>query len=231
MEKRVKTGISGFDKVIEGGLITNSINLISGGAGTGKTIFCLQYLYNGAKDFDEKGMYISFEESEEELKSDVEGLGLNFELVADKVKFIHVPIYDLNDFLSLLRLEVEKFKPKRVVIDPMSAFAMPMEDDFERRKQILKVKETLKELNCTSMLSSEIPSDSISGADSAGKFSRFEIEEFLCDSVIVLHYAGLGGESDRAIRVVKMRKTNHIRGPVPMVIGKGGMKVLGTKYT
>lgn len=230
MVKRVKTGIQGFDKIIDGGLVDNSINLISGGAGTGKTIFCLQYLLNGAKEYNEKGLYISFEESEEELKSDVEGLGLSFSTLANKVKFIYVPVYTVYNLLFALKREVSLFGPKRVVVDPMSAFVMPLEDDFERRKQIFKMKETLKVLNCTSILTSEIPSDGISGSDSIGKFSRFEIEEFLCDSVIVLHYAGLGGESDRAIRVVKMRKTNHVRGPVPMSIGKGGIRVLGLKY-
>ena len=59
-----------------------------------------------------------------------------------------------------------------------------------------------------------------------GKISRYEVEEFLCDSVIVLYYAGIGGASDRAIRVIKMRRTNHKRGPVPMEIGKSGLKIL-----
>ena len=70
MLKRIKTGVPGFDKLIEGGLIQNSVNLLSGGTGTGKTIFCLQFLYSGAKESNEKGIYISFEESSEDLKSD-----------------------------------------------------------------------------------------------------------------------------------------------------------------
>jgi len=52
----------------------------------------------------------------------------------------------------------------------------------------------------------------------------------LCDSLIILHYAGIGGESDRAIRIIKMRQTNHVRGPIPMSIGKSGISVLKTKY-
>ena len=226
MMNRVKTGVPGFDKVIEGGLIDKSINLLSGGTGTGKTIFCLQFLFSGAKQFKEKGIYVTFEESENDLRADAAELGFSFEKLSNEVKFVHIPPYNLSDFLSVLKDEVLMFEAKRVVIDPLSAVAMPMEDDFERRKQIYKVKEILKSLNCTSILTSEVTSEGTMASELMGKFSRFEIEEFMCDSVTVLYYAGIGGESDRAIRVVKMRKTNHIRGPVPMEIGNNGIKVL-----
>ena len=230
MLERIKTGIPGFDNIIQGGLIPNSVNLLSGGTGTGKTIFCLQFLINGAKQFNEKGIYLSFEETEEDLKADVKELGLNFDGIANKLKVIYVPIYSITDFIAMLNEEVFSFKPKRVVIDSVSALAMPMEGDFERRKQIFKVRETLKVLNCTSVLTSEIPSESSAVSEYGGSFSRYGLEEFLCDSVITLHYAGIGGESDRAIRVVKMRRTDHIRGPVPMEIGKMGISVSKLKH-
>lgn len=228
MIKRIRTGIPGLDKLIEGGLVSNSVNLLSGGTGTGKTIFGMQFLFYGAKDLNEKGVYISFEESEEELKADASEIGFNFEELSGKVKFVYIPPYNITNFLNVLKEEILMFDPKRVVIDSISALVMPMEDDFERRKQVFKVKESLKSLNCTSLLISEVPAE---GSDSelAGRFSRFEIEEFLCDSVIVLYYAGIGGESDRAIRVIKMRRTAHERGPVPMEIGRFGMRVLSGK--
>lgn len=228
MIKRMNTGIPGFDKVVEGGLVSNSVNLLSGGTGTGKTIFCLQFLYYGAKELNEKGVYISFEESEEELKADAAEIGFNFEALSGKVKFVYIPPYNITNFLNVLKEEILIFDPKRVVIDSMSALAMPMEDDFERRKQIFKIREALKSLNCTSILVSEVPAE---GSDSglAARFSRFDVEEFLCDSVIVLYYAGIGGESDRAIRVIKMRRTAHKREPIPMEIGKLGIRVLSGK--
>ena len=256
MVERVRTGIPGFDKVIGGGFIKNSVNLLCGGTGTGKTIFCLQYILNGAKQYNERGFYISFEETEKDLKSDIEGLGLISEVLKDdkelkkklkstirshglefekfssdveffgETKFMYVPVYDVSNFESMLRKELSKFKPKRVVIDSISAIAMPMEDDFERRKQIFKVIETLKNMNCTTVLVSETPGESAEGSE----FSRFGVEEFLADSVIVLHYAGIGGQSDRAIRVIKMRRTNHKRGPVPMEIKKSGITVSKSKY-
>ncbi len=226
MLKRIKTGIQGFDKMIEGGFIQNSVNLLSGGTGTGKTIFCLQFLHNGAKELNEKGIYISFEESTDDLKSDAAELGLNFDELSGNVKFMHIPPYDMGSFLSVLKEEILMFDPKRLVLDSVSALSMTMEDDFEIRKQIFKIKEMLKSLNCTSILVSEAPAESGMSSEMGGKVSRYEIEEFLCDSVIALYYAGIGGVSDRAIRVIKMRKTNHKRGPVPMEIGKLGLKVL-----
>jgi circadian clock protein KaiC len=229
MTERVPTGIKGMDGIIGGGFIKNSVNLLSGGTGTGKTIFSLQFIFNGAKHFNERGIYVSFEECEEDLREDVASLGFNFDEVGEKIKFIYIPPYSISDFITLLRENIAEFRPQRVVIDSLSALAMPMEDNFERKKEIFRIRETLKESNCTTILTSEIP-----GAgpmvEAGGKFSRFGVEEFLCDAVMVLHYAGLGGETDRAVRVVKMRKTNHRRGPIAIIIGENGVEVTDAKY-
>jgi len=231
MVKRIKTGIPGFDKVIQGGFIENSVNLLSGGPGTGKTIFSLQFILNGAKLYNEKGLYISFQETEEELKADLAGFGLNFDGLSHKVKFIYLPLYSVVNFSSLLSNEVASFKPKRIVIDSISALTMPMEDDFERRKQVYKIRESLKSMNYTSIITSELANESGTFSESMGATSNLGGEEqFLSDSFIVLYYAGIGGESDRAINVVKMRRTNHLRGPVPMQIGKTGLKVLKANF-
>ena len=229
MMERIKTGLPGFDKLIEGGFVENSVNLMCGGTGTGKTIFSMQFLLNGAKDYNEKGIYFSLEETEENIRADASAIGLDFSKVSSKIKFVYITPYSSFDFISTIKDEIQKFKAKRVVVDSISALVMPLEDDFERRKQIFILRDTLKEMNCTSLCVSEVLSDSI-GLDTMGTFSRYNIEEFLCDSVIVLHYAGIGGESDRAIRVVKMRRTNHIKGPVPIVIEKGGIRVSKSKF-
>ncbi len=227
--QRIKTGIAGFDSVVDGGLVKNSINLVSGGPGAGKTIFCMQFILSGARDFGEKGVYISFEETEEELKADVEGLGMNFVDVEDKVKFLYYPIWpsDISKFPSILKDQIALFEPSRIVIDSVSALGLPMEDDYERRKQIFRVKDILKNSGATSLLTSEAQNESSMGEENNG--SKFGMEEFLTDSVIMLHYAGIGGEADRAIRVIKMRRTKHARGPVPMTIDKTGVKVFKSK--
>lgn len=223
---RVKTGVPGFDELISGGLVRNSLNLLSGGAGTGKTIFALQFLLNGAKLYNERGVYITLEETEAELKADMAALGVSLDDKNIQLKFL--PIYEINNFEHFIETEIVNFRPKRVVIDSLTALAMPMEDNFERRKEIYKLKELLKKADCTSLLICEVSSSADS--ETLSDISKYGIEEFVCDGIVMLHYAGIGGDADRAIRVVKMRRTKHIRGPVPIEIDKLGIKVTRGKF-
>lgn len=231
--KRIQTGIPGFDDVIEGGLVSNSVNLISGGTGTGKTIFCLQFLWNGVTKFNDDCTYISFEENEENLKEDAKIFGWNFDDIKGKNKgkctFCYIPPYTIRDFESMVIERVSKSKSKRVVIDSVSSLDMMLEDNFEMRKGIYRLIDQLKKLNCTALMTSEIPSEASLHSDTSGNLSRFGVVEFACDSVISFHYAGLGGLSDRAIRIVKMRRTKHVRSPLPMEIAKNGIRVLSRK--
>ena len=129
----------------------------------------------------------------------------------------------------MLEEEVKNLNAKRVVIDPTSILGMGLENDFEVRKQLYSLSLKLKKLDCTSLLTSEIVGDAPI-SEGVGKLSRFDVEEFVCDGVITMHYAGLGGVGDRAIRVVKMRKTDHVKGPVPIKITNEGIKVISKKY-
>jgi circadian clock protein KaiC len=219
MGEKVKTGIPGFDEIVSGGLVKNSVNLISGGAGTGKTIFCMSYLFNGAKNFGEKGMYISFEESEADLKADVAQFGINFDELSQKVKFVYLAPYDLVDFIKVLNNELFDFKPSRVVIDSLSALVMTMEDDFERRKEIFQLIRILKSSQCTSLLVSE----KMDAGD--GMLSRYGIEEFLTDSLILLNFESIGSTYSRTLSVRKMRKTKHSEEVHPIEISDKGICV------
>ena len=83
---RVQVGIPGFDALCSGGLIKNSVNLLSGGAGTGKSVFALQFLYNGITQFGEKGLYISFEEDLDDLREDAKVFGMDFYQLEEEKK-------------------------------------------------------------------------------------------------------------------------------------------------
>ena len=230
VDTRIPTGIPGLDEHIGGGFVPDSVNLISGGTGTGKSTFCLQYLYNGAKIYGEKGLYISLEETPESLKADVRQIGIELDSVSGNVVFVYLNPYDVKDFIIVLGEYLEKFRPARVVVDSLSALEMHADTDFERKKQIYRISELLKRFGCTSLLISEIPSESAMGSESVSRFSKFGIEEFLCDGVIALYYAGIGGDADRALRIIKMRRSNHTRSPIPMSIGSGGIKLSSEKY-
>jgi len=222
---RVSSGIPGLDRRIGGGFIRGSVNLISGGAGTGKTIFALQFLQDGIQK-GELGLFISMEEDLSELKDDAKSFGWDFDRYEQQgtVKFMYFYPYDLSDFQSQLISEITKIGAVRVVIDSTSVFGMALEDEYEVRKQLYAFASQLKRLNCTTILTSEIVGDQALANSSS--FSRFGVEEFVSDSVITLYYAGLGGENDRALRIIKMRRTNQEKGVIPFRIGSRGIEVL-----
>ncbi len=227
---RVPTGIPGFDKLCSGGLINGSVNLISGGPGTGKTAFVAQFLYYGAVEYGEKGLYVSFEEDLDNLKRDMKEFGWDFDALerSGMVQFVYFGPYETTDLQARLIREISRINAKRVVIDSISVFAMGLKSNYDIRKEIYSLAALLKRLNCTSMLTSEIVGD-LAESGNYNSLSRYGVEEFICDSVIALHYAGIGGKGDRALRIVKMRRTNHKKGVISMDITDKGIAVYPEK--
>ncbi len=220
MAERIKSGIPGLDEAIGGGLIKNSINLISGGPGAGKSIFSLSFIYFGALKYKEKGMYITFDESVEDLKNDALEFKWDFEPLEKQglVRFVYIHPYEV-ELNKKIQEEIVAFSPRRVVLDSISTLSMAFEDAYEVRKELYKLAFFLKRMNITAILTSEFQSEKDS-------FSRYGVEEYVADSVFVLHYGGFGGETDRTIRIIKMRRSSHIDGPIPIEINRKGLHVL-----
>jgi circadian clock protein KaiC len=227
---RIPTCIPGFDKLIQGGFVKGSINLVSGGPGSGKTIFALQYIYNGVKDFDENGLFMSFEENVSTLKEDAALFGWDFDKLErdGSCTFFSMQPFTNPDLRSNIVAVVKKKGIKRVVIDSISIFSMALKDDSYRiRKEFYSLTDLLRGLGCTIVVTAEIPGEpALDIAAGGASLSRDGIIEFVADSVVTLHNSGLGGETDRAIRVLKMRRTNHEKAPTPMKITDDGMVVL-----
>ena len=228
--ERIKTYIPGLDQHIEGGLVRNSVNLLSGGPGTGKTIFAMQFLYGGAQKNNENGLFVSFEEEFDNLLGDAKVFHWDFDKMQQDGKCVFLSCKPLEEPNLQTRMQelIQKYKVKRVVIDSISIFSMMFKDDAYRiRKEFYKLARFLKDQGCTILLTAEItgeaPLDITAGG---GALSRDGIIEFIADSVITLHNSGIGGEGDRAIRVLKMRRTAHTKGPVPMHITEKGMEIL-----
>lgn len=215
---RTATGIDGLDEMVTGGLPKNSLTLLTGTCGTGKTTFCAQFLYNGATRFGEKGVYISFEENPEIVKMDMKQFGMDFDtLEAErKVVFIKYDPYHIEDIFDIIESNVRLIGAKRVCIDSISALGLYVRDIPELRRMIFNLGMTLRKLNCTSIITSEIPPGS-SG------ISRFGVEEFISDSVIVLYYFKTETTFTRAITIWKMRATNHSKKIHPYEIGERGV--------
>ncbi len=213
--ERIKTGIPGLDKLIQGGFVKGSAVLISGGTGAGKTIFCLQYLWEGLKN-GEPGIYITLEESSDEIKKDALVFGLDFEKYQKKGKF---KIIEKNVFEDpdLEFFDIDKLKVRRIVIDSISLLAIMISDQASLRNRLLELIRSLKKRNATILLTSERVDDNL---------SRLGVEEFLVDGVVVLDFTPIGPQAGRSLFIRKMRRTKHSEDIHPIEISKRGIKVL-----
>ena len=218
--ERVETGVTGLDKIINGGFIPGSAVLLTGGAGTGKTIFSGQFLFHGLKK-GENGVYITFEETPDEIKEDFLEFGWDLAPFEKKGNVIieYKDPFEIADISSVLVDEISRLKAKRVVIDSASIFGMFLKDEHDIRKRLYKLIQLIKSTGATTILTSEIPE----GSD---RLSRFGVEEFVVDGVIVLRYVPMGKMTQRTIEVRKMRKTNINEGTYGFEFGKNGVKIV-----
>lgn len=195
--KRLKTGMVGLDPLIEGGIPEGSIVLISGTPGTGKTIFGLQFLYEGAKK-GEMGIFISFEQDRNDLLRQASRFGWDLDALekANKVKIVTMWPSSFDEVMTKI-FKCLYYKPKRLVIDSITSITYNMKDN---REAIHKIAEKMKSTGLTAILTSEL----LSGADG---FSRDGISEFVSDGVILLKSLEVAGEQKNIIRVEKLRST------------------------
>jgi KaiC/GvpD/RAD55 family RecA-like ATPase len=233
---RVKTLIEGFDELIEGGFPEGRSFLISGGAGTGKTIFATQFIVNGAL-MDEPGIYLTLDERPELIREDMLRFGMNLRQLEDsgKIQIIDGTIakvgipsdeefslpatgFDLDKLLLELMRAIKKIRAKRVVIDSIPALGLNFESDHEVRKAVLKLVYLLSRAGVTTIMTTEIN-------EGSNQFGKYGVEEFVADGVIILHYMGIGTQSNRTLHIRKMRATKHSEDLHPIEINSKGIKI------
>lgn len=218
--KRVPSGIPGLDSLIEGGLIQGSTYLLTGGTGTGKTIFGTQFLWHGLQK-GETGVYITLEEDPVDIKDDVSHFGWDFEKFEKKglCRIIYHDPAQVNNLGSLITTELSTLKARRLVIDSTAVIGLTIEKPSLIRRKLIGLVNVLKRHDgCTALIISEIPEESKA-------LSRFGVEEFVVDGVIVLNYLGIGEEYNRSLMIRKMRRTNHGKDVYPFDIAKNGISV------
>ena len=203
--KRVKTGITGLDDIIGGGIPENQLMLITGTSGTGKTIMCSQFLWAGIKKYGEAGVYLSFEESPESIKENMKEFGWDFDELekTGKFAFIKYDPFKIDEIFNILDSTIREIGATRVVVDSISALGLHVRDKSELRHMIYNLSILLRKLNCTTMIVSEI----VHGTEP--RLSRYGVEEFVADSVIVLYYERIESVFNRAIQVWKLRGSEH----------------------
>jgi KaiC/GvpD/RAD55 family RecA-like ATPase len=224
MIELTKTGIDGLDDILNGGIVRNSTTLVSGNPGAGKSIFGLQYIYNGVEMFDERGIYLSFEENEEDLRQAAESIG--FENWQQHVDEGNVKLYDKrvllreNDFsaaLDILLDDLDDDRYQRLVLDSLTMFQLFFENEREKRTYLLKFTDILRENGLTTLMTTE----------QGTVFPETEIglENFLTDGNIYLLQTPTESGVNRYIWVAKMRKQNINTDIFPIEITQGGITV------
>jgi len=210
MEERVNVGIPGLDDMLGGGLIPKSICAVIGTYGTGKTTFALEFIWDGLKK-GENVIYISLEESEERIIMYMKLKGWDVTPFLNKALFV-IRLDPTNFNLANNKIKNElpnligEVKASRVVIDPISLFENLFQNDADRRQEMFRLIEGLRDKSCTIMMTSETDKDNVFS-------SRHALIEYLADTVILLRYIRPSDLTDvhLALEVVKMRMSSHSR--------------------
>jgi len=224
------TGIQGLDEITGGGLPSGRPTLVSGGAGSGKTLFGLEFLVRGATQHSEPGVFMSFEETIPDLIKNAASLGFDLDrLVKDKKLFLdHVHIsrseiaetgeYDLDGLFIRIADAVQRVGARRIVLDTIEALFGELPNPGILRAEIRRLFGWLKEKGLTTVITAE--------RDRTDKLTRHGIEEFVSDCVIVLDHRIREEVSTRRLRVVKYRGSTHGTNEYPFLIDEHGISVL-----
>ena len=217
---RIESGIPGLDPLMQGGFLQNSVNLVTGETGTGKTILCCQFLWHGLQKGD-SCLYISLEEDPRDILEDALQFGWDFEKY-EKRGLFNIVYHDpaqMSNLGSAIIDEIKRIDAKRLVIDSTSIIGLTIENPSQIRKILYNIISTIKKTGCTALTTSEIP-------EGAKRLSRFGVEEFVVDSVIVMNYLEYAaGDLDRSIIIRKMRRTKHGKDIYPIDITPKGIIV------
>ncbi len=226
---KAATGIAGFDDITLGGLPAGRPSLICGAAGSGKTLFAVTFLVNGAVHFGEPGVFMSFEERAEDLAANVSSLGYDLDrLVAEnRIAVDHVRVeraeieesgeYDLEGLFVRLGYAVESIGAKRVVLDTIETLFSGLSNAAVLRSELRRLFGWIKERGLTAI---------ITGERGEGQFTRQGLEEYVSDCVVLLDNRVEQQISTRRLRVVKYRGSAHGTNEYPFLIDDGGISVL-----
>jgi circadian clock protein KaiC len=223
--EKIKSGIPGLDELTYGGIPKGSNILVSGGTGTGKTIFCTQFLYNGAIESGDPGLFVTLEGNIRDISWNMESFRWDIKKLQDEKM---LTIYRLNlsavddldivqkrvdEQLDEISKEVEEIGAKRLVVDSTTVFGAYFNPSI-LRTTLFQFADRLKTLGCTTFLTSET-------APSKNVLSAYGVEEFLVDGIFSLNFT----PPNRSIFIRKLRGTDHDKNPHPITINSNGFSI------
>ena len=226
--KKAQTGINGFDEISDGGLPKNRPTIICGNSGCGKTVMSMEFLVKGALKYNEPGVFISFEETDDELTANMESFHFDLGnlikqkkiyieyLEIDKTQNIEAGKYDLEGLFARLQNAINLIGAKRVVLDSLDALFYGL-DNVVLRQEIKRLFKWLKEKKITAIITSEIDN---------GFITKNGLEQYVADCVIALDNRVINQTTTRRLRIIKMRGSVHGNNEYPFVIDGNGISVL-----
>jgi circadian clock protein KaiC len=227
--EKAPTGITGLDEVTLGGLPRGRATLICGSAGCGKTMLAVEFLVNGARDYGEPGVFIAFEETKDELVVNAASLDFDLDkLVRErKLAIDHVHIdpneiaetgeYDLEGLFIRLKYAIESVGAKRVVLDTIETLFSGFSNTALLRAEIRRLFQYLKSFGVTAIITGERGENSL---------TRFGLEEYVADCVVLLDHRVADQITTRRMRIVKYRGSSHGTNEYPFIIDEQGFSVL-----
>ena len=217
---RAKLGISKLDLLLGEGVPLGSSFIVSGVAGTGKTLLSLEFIYRGAKDYGEKGIYFSFEETEDRLRAEAKGMGWNLDelILKGMIEIVFIPQPDIivEKHLLMMNDRINQLGAKRIVIDSVSLFVHKLNDPQIVREKIFQLATLVQKAQGIGFFVTDIPYGS-------NRLSRFGVEETVVDGVILLTSSEQGLKRRRFIEIYKLRNTAHLDGRHKMEITSQGI--------
>ena len=221
---KLATGITGFDQIANGGIPKGRSTLLSGTAGSGKTVMALQFLLSGVRDFKENGVFVTFEEAPVDLMQnvrafgwDLEGLLLNKQIASVDAtpepgeETITTGPFDLSALLARIENAIRSVNAKRVILDAIGALFPQFTDSNIVRRELHRIAAGLRKLGVTTLVTME-------RTDEDGNIGRWGVEEFVADNVIILRNRLEQEKRRRTVEILKFRGTTHHKGEYPFTI-------------
>ncbi|MFG0330724.1 MAG: circadian clock protein KaiC [Phycisphaerales bacterium] len=226
---KAPTGVEGLDQITSGGFPRGRTTLVCGAAGCGKTLLGMEFLVRGARDFDEPGVFVSFEESGHDLSENVRSLGFDLPDLIERKKVVvdHVRLekgeleetgeYDLEGLFVRLGFAIDSINAKRVVLDTIETLFTGLSNENLLRAELVRLFRWLKDRGVTAV---------VTGERGEGTLTRHGLEEYVSDCVIFLDHRVDEQVSTRRLRIVKYRGSAHGTNEYPFLIDADGFVVL-----
>jgi len=228
---KAPTGITGFDEITGGGLPRGLTTLVVGGPGSGKTILALQCLMHGARDFNEPGIFIAFEEASNRIVANATSFGWKLaELRRKKLFFMDAQLhpdivqsgdFDLGGLLAALEAQTRAMGARRIAFDALNIILEMLPDQAAKRRELHRLHEWLLARDLTGLITLQ------AGGDEKRDFSQppLGFMQFMVDCVVILSHRVVQGVSRRNLRVQKYRGSGFDEDEAPFLIGPGGLEV------